>query len=64
MNSDVDDCVESDERILNVDLPDDTLERAAGSVEARRLRGYIAPTFGTIAGGHSNLGPFDRCHNE
>ena len=33
MNSDVDDCVESDERILNVDLPDDTLERAAGSVE-------------------------------
>jgi hypothetical protein len=33
MNSDVDDWVESDERILNVDVPDDRLERAAGSVE-------------------------------
>jgi hypothetical protein len=31
---------------------------------AGRLHGYIAPTFGTIAGGRSNLAPFDRCHNE
>jgi len=37
MNSDVDDCVESDERILNVDVPDDRLERAAGSVEGRAI---------------------------
>jgi hypothetical protein len=37
MNSDVDDRVESDERILNVDVPDDTLERTAGSIDARAI---------------------------
>jgi hypothetical protein len=37
MNSDVDDCVESDERILNVDVPDDGLERAAGGAEGRAI---------------------------
>jgi hypothetical protein len=37
MNSDVDNCVESDERILNVDVPDDALERAAGGVEGRAI---------------------------
>jgi hypothetical protein len=30
-------CVESDEIILNVDVPDDMLERAGGSTEGRAI---------------------------
>ena len=37
MNPDVADCVEGDEIILTVDVPDDTLERAAGSAESRAI---------------------------
>jgi multidrug resistance efflux pump len=37
MNTDVADCVESDEIIFNIDVPDDTLERAAGSVDGRAI---------------------------
>jgi len=36
MNHDVVDCVEGDETILTVDIPDDTLERAAGSSSSGR----------------------------
>jgi hypothetical protein len=35
MNSAVAEYVESDEIILNVDVPDETLERAAGDAEGR-----------------------------
>ena len=31
------DCVESDEIILNVDIPDDTLERAGGGTDGRAI---------------------------
>ena len=37
MNNDVVDCVERDELILNVDVPDDALERAAGSVDCQAV---------------------------
>jgi hypothetical protein len=37
MNHNVADCVEGDETILNVDVPDDTLERAAGNVDGRAI---------------------------
>jgi len=37
MNHDVVDCVEGDETILTVDIPDDTLERAAGSIEGHAV---------------------------
>jgi hypothetical protein len=40
MNADVADCVESDETILNADVPDDTLERAAGAVEGQVITWY------------------------
>ena len=39
MNADVVDCVESDETILNA-VPDDTLERAAGTVEGQAITWY------------------------
>ena len=42
MTSDLTDCIESDDiilnvDILNVDLPDETLERAAGIVDGRAV---------------------------
>jgi hypothetical protein len=37
MNSDVADGVESDEVSLDLDLPDESLERAAGSVEGQAV---------------------------
>ena len=37
MDPDVADCVEGDEIILTVDVPDDILERAAGSAEGRAI---------------------------
>ena len=37
MNHNVADCVEGDETILNVDVPDDTLERTAGNVDGRAI---------------------------
>ncbi len=37
MNNDFADYVDNDERILNIDVPDDTLERAAGSTEAQAI---------------------------
>jgi hypothetical protein len=37
MNSDVAECVESEEIILNVDVPDETLERAAGNIEGQAV---------------------------
>jgi hypothetical protein len=37
MSSGVADCVESDEIILNVDVPDETLERAAGRVDGQAV---------------------------
>ena len=37
MTNDVADSVESDEIILNADVPDDALERAAGSAEGRAI---------------------------
>ena len=40
MNADVVDCVESDETILNADVPDDTLERAASTVEGQAITWY------------------------
>ena len=40
MNADVVDCVESDVAILNADVPDDTLERAAGTVEGQAITWY------------------------
>ena len=40
MNADVVDCVESDAAILNADVPDDTLERAAGTVEGQAITWY------------------------
>ena len=36
MDSNVADCIESDEIILNIDVPDDTLERA-GRVEGQAI---------------------------
>jgi hypothetical protein len=40
MNADVVDCVESDVAILNADVPDDTLERTAGTVEGQAITWY------------------------
>ena len=40
VNADVVDCVESDVAILNADVPDDTLERAAGTVEGQAITWY------------------------
>jgi hypothetical protein len=37
MDPDVADCVEGDEIILTVDVPDDILERAAGDAEGRAI---------------------------
>jgi hypothetical protein len=37
MNNEVADCVEGDEIILNVDVSDETLERAAGGVDGRAI---------------------------
>lgn len=37
MNTDISDCVETDELIFNFDVPDDTLERAAGSTEGQAV---------------------------
>ena len=37
MNSDLADCIESDEISLNVDVPDETLERAAGIMGGRAV---------------------------
>jgi len=40
MTSDLTDCIESDDiilNILNVDVPDETLERAAGIVDGRAV---------------------------
>ena len=48
------DCVESDEIILNVDVPDDTLERAGGGTDGRAITWIYCTMFGTIAGGRSS----------
>ena len=37
MNSDLADCIEDDEISLNVDVPDETLERAVGIMDGRAV---------------------------
>jgi hypothetical protein len=37
MDTNVADWVESEEKILNIDVPDDTLERAAGRVQGQAI---------------------------